>query len=242
MMEKNRFHNPQFSQFNTRSQRLKRSTNRAFLTICALCTSIAILVLVALLSSIFIDGYQFIDGQFVSSPPKSDPDQSGIGPALMGTLWVSLGCAIFALPIGIGAAVMLEEFPPTNVFLKRLHFLVQINITNLAGVPSIVYGILGLTAFVFMFGVFGSPQDPRIEFGAKWFDQFASEGDQFVRVYVDGRKSPPSEISEGTKVKISPVEVLGSPCDRPARAAPEGHKIVKPYVQGNHRRHRYSFR
>ena len=57
-----------------------------------------------------------------------------------------------ALPIGVGTAIFLEEFQPRNRWLRYFHGLVQLNINNLAGVPSIVYGILGVTAFVYMFG------------------------------------------------------------------------------------------
>ena len=103
---------------------------------------------------------------------------------------------------------MLEEFPPKNQILKRFHSTVQINITNLAGVPSIVYGILGFTAFATMFGVFGSTKDPAFEIGATWFDQFANQQDQVVRVYVDGRKSPATELTEGSRIETKDGEVL----------------------------------
>ena len=91
---------------------------------------------------------------FLKETNKSRPEEVGIGPALIGTLWVCAGCALFALPLGIGTAIFLEEFKPTNWLIRSIHSLIQLNITNLAGVPSIVYGILGLTAFAGMFGLF----------------------------------------------------------------------------------------
>ncbi|MEO1617364.1 MAG: ABC transporter permease subunit [Planctomycetota bacterium] len=76
-------------------------------------------------------------------------------PAILGSLFVCGVCALFALPLGVGTAVFLEEFQPTNRLLRAIHGFVQLNISNLAGVPSIVYGLLGLTVFVYMFNVFG---------------------------------------------------------------------------------------
>lgn len=121
---------------------------------------------------------------FLKETNKSRPEEVGIGPALIGTLWVCLGCALFALPLGIGTAIFLEEFKPTNWFVRMIHSLIQLNITNLAGVPSIVYGILGLTAFAGMFGLFGIAKDPYLEVGAKHYFQYLSEGNKSVLVPV----------------------------------------------------------
>lgn len=121
---------------------------------------------------------------FLKETNKSKPEEVGIGPALIGTLWVCAGCALFALPLGIGTAIFLEEFKPTNWFVRVIHSLIQLNITNLAGVPSIVYGILGLTAFAGMFGLFGIAKDPYVEVGADHYYQFLSEGNKSVLVSV----------------------------------------------------------
>ncbi|PIW22897.1 MAG: phosphate ABC transporter, permease protein PstA, partial [Candidatus Aquicultor secundus] len=72
------------------------------------------------------------------------PKNAGILSALSGTLWVTALTALFAFPIGVATAIFLEEYAPKN----RLMNVIDINIANLAGVPSIVYGILGLAAFV----------------------------------------------------------------------------------------------
>ncbi len=92
-------------------------------------------------------------GQFVTSPPSRQAERAGIGPALMGTIWICAICGLFALPIGVGTAIFLEEYQPRQTFFRRLHAFIQLNIANLAGVPSIVYGIIGLTAFVQFFGL-----------------------------------------------------------------------------------------
>ena len=119
---------------------------------------------------------------FLSETNKSVPSEAGIGPALMGTLWVCVGCGLFALPLGIGTAILLEEFKPVNRYLRWMHTLVQLNITNLAGVPSIVYGILGLTAFAMMFGVFGSAKEPSLELGADHYFQYLTLNDKPVLI------------------------------------------------------------
>ena len=125
---------------------------------------------------------------FLSETNKSVPSEAGIGPALMGTLWVCVGCGLFALPLGIGTAILLEEFKPVNRYLRWLHTLVQLNITNLAGVPSIVYGILGLTAFAMMFGIFGSAKEPSLELGADHYFQYLTLNDKPVLIPLDPQR------------------------------------------------------
>lgn len=133
---------------------------------------------------------------FLQETNKSEPSETGIGPALMGTLWVCVGCGLFALPLGIGTAILLEEFKPVNRFLRWLHTAVQLNITNLAGVPSIVYGILGLTAFSMMFGVLGSPKEPSFEFGADHYFQFLTLNDKPVLIPLDPQRKKMAEPFE----------------------------------------------
>jgi phosphate transport system permease protein len=79
-------------------------------------------------------------------------------PAIIGSLFICVVCAMAALPLGVGTAIFLEEFQPKSKTLRWAHGFVQLNIANLAGVPSIVYGLLGLSVFVFMFNVFGRVQ------------------------------------------------------------------------------------
>jgi phosphate transport system permease protein len=95
-------------------------------------------------------------GRFVTSPTSRRANKAGIGPALFGTLWICVVCALFSLPIGVGTAILLEEYKPKHRVIRALHQFIELNISNLAGVPSIVYGIIGLTAFVHMFGIAGS--------------------------------------------------------------------------------------
>lgn len=86
----------------------------------------------------------WISWDFISSPQSPEPAVSGIRTALFGSLWVVLITLVFSFPIGVGAAIYLEEYAGEN----RLNSMIQTNINNLAGVPSIIYGMLGLAIFV----------------------------------------------------------------------------------------------
>ena len=83
----------------------------------------------------------------LANTPSRKPDRAGLRPALLGTLWVISLTALFAFPVGVGAAVYLEEYAPDNRWTRLL----KTNISNLAGVPSVVYGLLGLGVFVSLF-------------------------------------------------------------------------------------------
>lgn len=86
----------------------------------------------------------WLSWRFVTTPASSTPEISGIRTAILGSLWLVLIAILFAVPVGVGAAIYLEEFARQN----RINDLIQTNINNLAGVPSIVYGMLGLAVFV----------------------------------------------------------------------------------------------
>ncbi|MGF1514994.1 MAG: phosphate ABC transporter permease PstA [Elainellaceae cyanobacterium] len=107
-------------------------------------------VLVVLLIDVLIDGVEFFDWQFITSFPSRKPEDAGLFSALVGTIWLLCIVAIVAFPIGVGAGLYLEEFSSDNWFTR----LIEININNLAGVPSIIYGLLGLQVFVRWFGGF----------------------------------------------------------------------------------------
>ena len=108
----------------------------------------AIFISMVTLAGLIIDlvgrGGSSLDTQFLTSSPSRIPAKAGILPALIGTLWVTVLVALITLPIGIGAAIYLEEYAGRG----RISRLLKINISNLAGVPSIVYGIFGLAIFV----------------------------------------------------------------------------------------------
>ena len=108
-------------------------------------TGFGVLCLVVLLFVVAKDGLGGLDWNFITSFPSRKPEDAGILAALMGTLWVMGLTCLFFVPVGVGAAIYLEEFARRNWFTK----LIETNISTLAGVPSLVYGLLGLAVFVF---------------------------------------------------------------------------------------------
>ena len=103
-----------------------------------------VLGLLVLLAQVLWQGLPWLNWNFVSSYPSRHPEEAGILSALMGSVWLIGLTALFCIPVGVGAAIYLEEYAPKN-WVTRV---IEVNIANLAGVPSIVYGLLGLTLFV----------------------------------------------------------------------------------------------
>ncbi|QDU32801.1 Phosphate transport system permease protein PstA [Poriferisphaera corsica] len=130
--------------------------DKLFVVLCITAAALSIAMLFILLTSIGLQGKDFLTWDFLTNSPSRKPVKAGIFPAMMGTIFVCGVCAFTAIPIGVGTAILLEEFKPRNKYLRMLHGIIQLNITNLAGVPSIVYGILGMTAFALMFNFFKS--------------------------------------------------------------------------------------
>ncbi|SDL61336.1 phosphate ABC transporter membrane protein 2, PhoT family [Salinimicrobium catena] len=108
------------------------------------CTLLGIVLLAIFIGSILVDGIQRIDWDFITNLPSRKAERAGIYTALMGSVWILVLTTIIALPVGIGAAIYLEEYANKS----KLSSLLEINISNLAGVPSIIYGLLGLEIFV----------------------------------------------------------------------------------------------
>jgi phosphate transport system permease protein len=122
----------------------RRRQEAVFRVLCLLATCIGVAMLVLLLYGIFRDGLPRLNWRFLESFPSRFPERAGVKAALVGTLWIMGITALVAIPVGVAAAIYLEEFAPKN----RLTALIQTNIANLAGVPSIVYALLGLAVFV----------------------------------------------------------------------------------------------
>ena len=119
-----------------------------FAFIGVLFTSFAVLVLLAAFLDLLIDGLPRLSWDFLTNFPSRRAGQAGILSAWVGSALVMLLTMLSAVPIGIGAAIYLEEYAGKNWFTD----LIEINVTNLAGVPSIVYGLLALGLFVYQFG------------------------------------------------------------------------------------------
>jgi phosphate transport system permease protein len=107
-------------------------------------TLLGIVVLAVLVVDVFRDGIKWLDWDFLNNFPSRFPARAGIKSAILGTLWLMGFTALIAFPIGVGTAIYLEEYAPKHWLISAI----QLNISNLAGVPSIVYGILGLAIFV----------------------------------------------------------------------------------------------
>ena len=128
----------------------------------ALCGLLALMVgvltFVGLFIGMAIDGLPRISWEFFTNFPSRRAEHAGILSAWVGTTLVMLVTAVAAIPVGVAAAVYLEEYAPKNIVTD----IIEINVTNLAGVPSIVYGLLALGLFVYAFG-FG--QRGRVSLG-----------------------------------------------------------------------------
>lgn len=123
----------------------RRAVGVVFGAICGLASLTAVIVLFTLLIRVSIEGWPYLTSTFLTNYPSMiDPLNGGIRSALFGTIWLMGLTALFAIPLGVGAAVYLHEFAPQN----RIFRFVELNIANLAGVPAIVYGILGMALFV----------------------------------------------------------------------------------------------
>ncbi len=126
--------------------------DNAFKTIGILFTYLGILILAILLYKIIAAGSSRINWDFLTSLPSRKPEKAGIYTAILGTLDLMMLTIIISIPIGIGAGIYLEEYAKKT----KLTTLLEINIANLAGVPSIIYGLLGLGIFVRFFNFGGS--------------------------------------------------------------------------------------
>lgn len=116
------------------------------------CTSFGLVLLAVFIGNIIVEGVARINWDFLTSLPSRRPGKAGIYTAMLGSVWILCLTAIIAFPLGVASAIYLEEYSKKS----RLNNLLEINISNLAGVPSIIYGLLGLEVFVRVFGLGGS--------------------------------------------------------------------------------------
>ncbi len=143
--------------FDGSAIRRKRRLGKVFLGACIAATLVGIVALVALVVDVVWEAWGWINFEFLTHPPSQfvenyrpenygdlDTGPGGIYPAIIGSIYLITLTAIFTLFLGVGAAIYLEEYAPDN----RMTAFIEANIANLAGVPSIVYGLLGLAMFV----------------------------------------------------------------------------------------------
>ncbi len=127
-----------------RRRRLRQIKGQVFYALCLASILIGVGMLAALLYNIISDGITRVSWDFLNSFPSRHADQAGIKAALLGSIYVVGLAGVLAFTLGVGAAIYLEEYAARSWFAR----IIQVNIANLAGVPSIVYGILGLEIFV----------------------------------------------------------------------------------------------
>lgn len=125
-------------------QPLSKTREHIFVSLCLGAIALPLIVLLVLIGDVVMDGAQRIGWDFLTSYPSRKPELAGILPALVGSVYVIGLTGIIALPLGVGAAIYLEEYG-TDSWLAQI---IEVNIANLAGVPSIIYGLLGLELFV----------------------------------------------------------------------------------------------
>lgn len=124
-----------------------QQTNALVTRLVALVAALVVIPILVVLAFVTLQGMAAMDWEFLTAAPRSGMREGGIGPALLGTIFLTIGTAIVAMPLALGAAVYLAEYAGDN-WLTRL---VRLAIVNLAGVPSIVYGLFGLGMFVLFF-------------------------------------------------------------------------------------------
>ena len=129
--------------FDPKLPRRKRAGG-VFYAVLVAAVLISLVSLAVLLGQTALRGLPWLDWDFISNYMSRKPELAGIRAALAGSVITILITAVFTVPVGVGAAIYLEEYAPKN----RLTQLIEVNISNLAGVPSVVYGLLGLGVFV----------------------------------------------------------------------------------------------
>jgi len=125
---------------SSRANRSRRLGELSFQALLLVCTGVGLVVLGILLYTVFDRGGSRLSVDFLTSFPSRRPANAGVKAAIYGSLWLIGLTTAIAVPISVGAAIYLEEMAPRNRFTR----LIEVNISNLAGVPSIIYGILAL--------------------------------------------------------------------------------------------------
>ena len=128
----------------------RNSQNELFHLLLMVVSFFSVVVLILLLYSVVRNAIGWFDWDFISSMPSRSAKRAGILSALVGSGWTIGLTALIAIPIGVGTAIYLEEYSDKEKWLNKV---IQVNISNLAGIPSIVYGMLGLAVFVRTLGL-----------------------------------------------------------------------------------------
>ena len=124
-------------------------TQHIAFTLLTLIMATTVLGILAIIAFIFLKGLPALSPGFIFSMPSSGMREGGIWPAIVGTLYLTVGTAVIAVPIGLLAAIYLSEYAPDSPLTRAI----RIAIVNLAGIPSVVYGLFGMALFVLFLGL-----------------------------------------------------------------------------------------
>jgi len=127
----------------------RKRLDSLFRILCLVAASLGILILIIFISKIVIDGIQHVSWKFITSELSQRAKRTGLWPAIVGSFYVMVLTTAISVPIGVASAIYLQEFALRK---NRFISIIQLNIANLSGVPSIVYGLLGGFLFVYFFG------------------------------------------------------------------------------------------
>ena len=122
----------------------RQKANQLAIALISVLAILVVIPIVLIILFVVVNGIGAINWEFISSAPRNGLRDGGIGPALLGTVFLTFGTAIAALPLAIAAAIYLAEYAKDNLLTRSI----RLAIVNLAGIPSIVYGLFGLGAFV----------------------------------------------------------------------------------------------
>jgi phosphate transport system permease protein len=126
----------------------KAVTQTIGFTLLFLCIVFSLFFMGAIIYFIFVRGVQVISWEFLTSVPRRAMTQGGVAPAIVGTFYLTMGAMLFAFPLGLASAIYLCEYSPKSIAVN----VIRLSINNLAGVPSVVFGLFGLALFVKAFG------------------------------------------------------------------------------------------
>lgn len=128
---------------------INRLKDKAFAYFGVFCTLIGLVILAFFIGNIFYDGITRIDWDFLTNLPSRKAEKAGILTAWAGSIWIVIFTFLIVVPLGVAAGIYLEEYGEKS----KLSELLEVNISNLAGVPSVIYGLLGLEIFGRLFGM-----------------------------------------------------------------------------------------
>jgi phosphate transport system permease protein len=128
-----------------RQPRAAKVRGTAFYVLLLACVAVGFVLLFTLLVDVVQKGIGYLDPVLLTEPNSTSPDRAGAGPAILGTIYMMVLLLVMVVPVGVGTAIYLEEYANRERWYNRL---LELNIQNLAAVPSIVYGILGLAFLV----------------------------------------------------------------------------------------------